>query len=488
MSLLLVIYGLVRGLSFMLRNYFAGIASQAFIRHQKSIILESAMRSQNQMSSFEVTTAFNDNVAAAGVVLQNLNMLACNAVAIFLFFVYGVIIAPFQLLIGFLLLFLVLLPTRSMDQKIKKFGEAVHRERESVNRTLNLGLKNNFFLRLYGLIGQEVERGKAALDAYKTHFQKFTLLTSARTSFPLTAGIFVISIISLASASVLKTEGFKLLAFFYIFIRLVQNMSDAYSIWGDMRMNLPALKALYQWSLRAKNYEKEQLINQLLSKEEISLTNKLHIEAQGVSFGYGSNPILKEINFKLGPGEIMVVHGESGSGKSTLLSLIVGILKPSQGSIHINGINSSELASYLGRYVGYVGPDPYLIPGTIKENLLYGMNYVQNPSEDDFWECLKFAEIDSTIRAFPNELNEHIHEWAQLSTGQRQRLAIARAMLRKPKLVILDEATANLDEKTELGIIHGLQKIQSDTTMIIVSHKKSFDAVATQTLHLHPQT
>ncbi len=177
-----------------------------------------------------------------------------------------------------------------------------------------------------------------------------------------------------------------------------------------------------------------------------------------------------------------MIKGESGSGKSTLLSLILGMYQPVSGQITINGFEINSIRDYLYERIAYVGPDPYLIKGTLRENLLYGNSTYLDDKK--LIETLKLVQCETLLNSLPDGLNTILNEAAKLSTGQKQRLAIAKALLRHPKLLIMDESTANLDHKTEKEIIDNLKNILGSITSVIVSHKDIFDPLATKKLNL----
>ncbi len=135
-------------------------------------------------------------------------------------------------------------------------------------------------------------------------------------------------------------------------------------------------------------------------------------------------------------------------------------------------------------FVAYVGPEPYLISGTVRENLLYGHQSKDQVTDADLWQALGLAQLESEIRSLPGSLDAKLNEQTQMSTGQKQRLAIARALLRKPQMLILDEATANLDGQTEDRFIQCLRPLLPRLTTVIISHKGSFNALATSTIIL----
>lgn len=145
----------------------------------------------------------------------------------------------------------------------------------------------------------------------------------------------------------------------------------------------------------------------------------------------------------------------------------------------------SLLGSCKGKLLaslGYVGPESFIISGTIRDNLMYGGT--DNYSDNEMKAVLKLAECHFVL-LMKDGLNHYLSEQGEgLSAGQKQRLSLARALLRKPKVLILDEATANLDVRTEALLIKTLIKLKTQMTLIIISHRKSLLKVADQTLYL----
>jgi len=171
---------------------------------------------------------------------------------------------------------------------------------------------------------------------------------------------------------------------------------------------------------------------------------------------------------KINPGDFYGIKGTSGKGKSTLLMLITGILRPQQGNIFIDSEQPEDFFNRDGNRIGYVGAEPYLVRGTLYENLLYGLKY--RPSEKELWNALKKASADSFVKevGLDYKINE---DHSGISAGQKQRLCIARAFLNDPTLLILDEATSNLDIHTEKKILDELKMLKGKVTTIFVSHR-----------------
>ena len=199
---------------------------------------------------------------------------------------------------------------------------------------------------------------------------------------------------------------------------------------------------------------------------------KGEIEINNLCFSYNKNqlPILKNVNLKIRKGEYIAIVGGSGSGKSTLLRLLLGFEKPDQGGIYYD---NKELATLdiksLRKHIGVVLQNAKLISGTIFTNLAIGSN---NFTEKDAWAVLEQVGIEQDIQDMPLGLHTILSEGgANLSGGQRQRIVIARALCRKPHLLIFDEATSNLDNVSQKQVLDTLDSLEC--TRIVVAHRLS---------------
>jgi subfamily B ATP-binding cassette protein MsbA len=169
-------------------------------------------------------------------------------------------------------------------------------------------------------------------------------------------------------------------------------------------------------------------------------------------------------------GQRVALVGASGAGKSSALALLLGLLEPSRGQVFWDGVSLQELdLASVRAQLGWVPQEPALLAGSVRENLL-----LARPDADDtaVWEALRLAHADGFVRSFPHGLEEPVGEkGAQLSGGQRQRLAIARAFLRAPSLLLLDEPTRALDALSEREVQSGLAQLQHGRTALLVTHQ-----------------
>ncbi len=195
------------------------------------------------------------------------------------------------------------------------------------------------------------------------------------------------------------------------------------------------------------------------------------VSFQNVAFSFNpQHPVLEDVSFVVKPGEKIGIVGVSGVGKSTLANLMVGLEKPDSGSILIDDVPLSRWSiNALRKSVAYVSQDIYLVNGTIRQNLEYGMAALP---EQNLWDALEAADLNALVRSLPQGLDTVIGEGGvRLSGGQRQRLSAARAYLRNPKIVILDEATAALDLESEARMYEGQEKLLGLCTTLVITHR-----------------
>ena len=197
------------------------------------------------------------------------------------------------------------------------------------------------------------------------------------------------------------------------------------------------------------------------------------VEFRNVSFSYaGRDPVLKDVSFSIRPGERMAIVGPSGVGKTTLVSLILRFYRPTSGEIYFDGRPATDFeVGSLRQRIGYVSQNPILLSGTILENLRYG-----NPeaNEEQVIRAAEVAGIHNFIQELPAKYQTVIGEkGVNLSEGEKQRLALARALIKDPDLLVLDEPTSSLDSLTEAPIFQSLPVLVRNKTLFVVAHRLS---------------
>ena len=208
------------------------------------------------------------------------------------------------------------------------------------------------------------------------------------------------------------------------------------------------------------------------------------IEFHGLNFAYNGTPVLHDVNLRIPAGSSLAVVGPTGSGKTTLVSLIPRIYDAALGTVLIDGrpIREFPLAS-LRHDIGFVPQETFLFSETVRENIAFGK---EDASEDEIRSAAEAASIAADIEGFPEQYQTMVGERGiTLSGGQKQRTAIARAILRNPRILILDDALSSVDTHTEDKILNHLREIMRDRTTIFISHRVSTVRNADQIAVLH---
>ena len=193
-----------------------------------------------------------------------------------------------------------------------------------------------------------------------------------------------------------------------------------------------------------------------------------NINLSQVNFKYGSNKIFDKLNLDILKNEIIGIYGPSGSGKTTLIDLISGLIEPDSGDILVDGENIKDFKSQWQKEIGYVYQDTFIVDGNLEENIIFSKKKLINKNFKS--EVINLLNLENIIRE-----NGAGERGSKLSGGQKQRIGIARAIIDKPKLLILDEFTSSLDTESENEILEILKNLNNriKTTIIMISHRKN---------------
>jgi ABC-type transport system involved in cytochrome bd biosynthesis fused ATPase/permease subunit len=211
----------------------------------------------------------------------------------------------------------------------------------------------------------------------------------------------------------------------------------------------------------------------------------LAIRLEGIGFAHENRaaPIFSGFDCEIRPGERLLVAGESGVGKTTLLSLLLRFVDPQQGRVTAGGIDLRQLdPDEWRRRIAWLPQAPRLPSGTIAEALRFAS---PDASEEELWSALEAAGCASLVAALPDGLETNVGEGGRrLSSGERRRIALARALVRQAPLLLLDEPTAHLDAATATQIRLALKRLERKQTIVIASHDASLHALAERTIEL----
>lgn len=368
---------------------------------------------------------------------------------------------------------------RQIDRAIRRIGDTVTRMNERLTTRLLNSIKNFLLMQIYGTLGRERDELDRTLDLTERNSLRFHRLASLKFISIQVAGAMLICSIAYSSGQYHLLVPAALLSYFYLFMRFVQSFAESVHQLASVGFYWPHFESLASWWARqAQERAASAGRNPDLTRVGRPLPGPPGWLLSSVGFRYADaeRSVLDKLDLELKSGEALVITGASGVGKSTLLSILIGSLRPTSGRVELVQSGqaspiSDEVRANLAASVGYVGSEPFLIEGSLRDNILYGINSI--PDEATIQAALKKAEC-GFIAELAAGLNHRLTDQGQgLSAGQKQRLALARALVRQPKILILDEATSNLDEQTEARLITTLGSLKGTMTIVAVTHRLS---------------
>jgi len=328
--------------------------------------------------------------------------------------------------------FKVIIAFNRRDYFRKRFDEA---NRENYKTAIRAGLANNIFLPVY------------------------SFFSSIAQLMVLVIGIYLIS---KSSADI----GRGLVSYLMYTTLFYNPLRQLASLWANFQ------GAMASWDRVSEILSLES--NLVLIESDNIETNAPLMEFRNVHFGYvPENEILHNVSFKLERGKTYALVGPTGGGKTTTASLIARLYDPSSGIVLLDGKDiRSYQAEEKSKKIGFILQEPFLFTGTVRENILYGNEIYKDHSNEQFEQVITDANLGSLLALFENGLDTSVSTSGEgISLGQKQLIAFMRAVLRNPELLILDEATANIDTITEKLLGDILDKLPDTTTRVIIAHR-----------------
>jgi ATP-binding cassette subfamily C protein len=279
----------------------------------------------------------------------------------------------------------------------------------------------------------------------------------------------VLAVVVYVAYGVIGIAAGQLLLLLLVFGRLIPRVTGLYEMAQTLFIDLPAFDGILDFEARCLA-EREPDAG---SNEPIELREGIRFEQ--VTFSYGEDrglPAVRDIDLDVIAGHTTAIVGASGAGKSTLVDLLIGVLQPTGGRIRVDGrvLRPEHLRAWR-QQIGYVPQDTFLFHDSVRGNLLWAR---PDATESDLWRALQSAAADDFVSALPAGLDTVVGDRGVLmSGGERQRLALARALLRRPTLLILDEATSSLDSENEVRIQTAIEKLRDRMTIVIVTLRLS---------------
>lgn len=329
--------------------------------------------------------------------------------------------------------FKVIVAFNRRDYFRRKFEEA---NRENYRTALKAGIANNLFMPVYTFwanIGQLVVLGYGI--------------------YLIAAGEFSVGL---------------LISFIAYITQFYNPLRQIAALWANFQV------ALAGWDRISQILKMQSNLTVVPSEQKPDKKQDVILEFRDVSFGYetGKN-ILNHVNFRLMKGKTYAFVGPTGGGKTTTASLMARLYDPQEGQVILQGVDIRTIdESSRSAKIGFILQEPVLFSGTLRDNILYGNQCFLPLSDEALMQELKEVGLDELIDRFENGFNTPVHASGEnISLGQKQIIAFIRAIIRRPDLLILDEATANIDTVTEQLLDNILRKLPGSSTKIIIAHR-----------------
>jgi len=355
-----------------------------------------------------------------------------------------------------------------VNNKMERRSEQIQQSQSRLSTFVQEAFSGIRVLKSFNREQQSLSKFELETNIYRRQSLKLTKVQSL--FFPLIMGLIGIStILTVYAGSMQVIQGnltFGNIAEFIIYVNL---------------LTWPVTSLGWTSSLVQRAEASQKRINEFLKIQTNIVSEKnLDREIQGkvafknVSFTYPDTGIkaLKNISFSIQPGESLAIIGTTGSGKSTVSALVSRLYDVREGDILIDDVPIADYELHaLRTQIGYVPQDVFLFSDTIYNNIGFGL---KDPDEEKVIQAAKDADVYENIMGFPNGFSTRVGERGiTLSGGQKQRVSIARAIVREPKILMLDDALSAVDTKTENTILNSLKRIMQGRTTIIISHRVS---------------
>tara|TARA_A100001388_G_scaffold237608_1_gene192024 strand:- start:784 stop:2463 length:1680 start_codon:yes stop_codon:yes gene_type:complete len=470
-GILLIIFYLLRGfINGQLIKYQSKVS--AFISsHLSHNIISKSLNSNYKLfidnSSVKIAGSAYTNTNHAALLFQSLTN-GSNEIIFLIFIFFSAIILNPTLSI-YLLIFIFIFyryPFKRLTRKIAQIGEETQKLDTAHHRfifAMSSAIKD---IKIMGLEKQFSNRNKKISKRHSDLFANYTYISSLQKIFieiTLACAIVVCILIFTLKGADIKRNAPLIVTLGMIAVRSAPAINRLSNSLNGFRYSLPFVKKLFEIQDITNNYK------QVRDGFCPTFTGKYTIEK--INFGFKNREILKNCSLTINFGEIIKIIGPSGAGKSTLLDVIAGILPPEKGKFSMDG---KEFFPYLSRdFPSLVGYVPQFI-SLIDESLSYNITLELNPDKAKLWKAIKKSQLTKFVKNLTNGLDTILGEGGEgISGGQRQRIGIARALYREPSLLILDEVTSSLDNKTATEIMNQIYSMRGEVSILFVTHNSN---------------
>lgn len=460
-----------------LEQYINSWISQMIIRDMRNQMYDHLQHMPHSFFTDEkqgdIITRMNSDINSVSTVISGTLTSIVSNVLVIATSVFYMFYTDWRLaIVGLVIIPLLIIPTRVVGRKRWELVAEASEKQDEINQHIDetLSVSGSLLVKLFTKEKQEYKKFSRVND----EVTKITVKERRAGSwFHVFLGMFIQIaplLIYFAGAFLMIYGGDTALTVGGISVivalvnRLYQPVRMLLNIGVDFVRSLALFSRIFEY------FDKKQDIVDPENPQTPDMEN-CYIEFKDVEFSYkGGKPVLKGVSFKVPKGKMYAIVGASGAGKSTIINMIPRLYDVLSGSVSVAGTNVKEFSlEYLRQNIGTVTQDTYLFNGTILENLLYAK---EDATKEEIEKACKIANIHDFIMSLPNGYNTVVgNRGLKLSGGEKQRVSIARVVLKDPKILILDEATSSLDSISENLIQSALERIMEGRTSLVIAHR-----------------
>lgn len=359
------------------------------------------------------------------------------------------------------------------QKKVKRFGIEEQEHRKNMIKAINQGLGGIKDARVLNREADFIE--KFRIEAFKSSRLLALNWFIMKIPKPMVETTAVVTMMLISALMVWQGRPMNtiipiLTLFAMATVRLMPAVQTISSMFTSLRYSLVAIEPLYE-DLKILEEHRQHFISDRKSGKQLKLKKEIEVRDVYYSYPGSDEQALKGVSFSVPLGKAVAFVGESGAGKTTVVDLLLGLLKPINGTVLVDGKNIHDRLSAWQRNIGYIPQSIYLSDESLRNNIAYGLSE-EEIDDSKVERAVKLAQLKKMVEELPGGLNTVIGEYGtRLSGGQRQRVGIARALYHDPQVLVMDEATSALDNITEKEITRAIEALKGERTVIMIAHR-----------------